>query len=303
MIRRTKWLHVQWLAGVFGWLAAAFSCPQAALAETFARQGLSVGGVARSYLLYEPQHEGNGERPLVILLHGGGGSARQIAGRPTNSGRAKPASSTSTPAAALTRLPKRIVWAAERVTPVVEALVEAGVPVVAPTAGGLARDVLAGRLARGFDRRLVDVEHELTLVAAVPGTGADLALVDALAQLLDRAVRRPSEVALVELTGAVEGAPFAAGGRDHALVTLDERRWVIERETAGKSPLALLWRPALLLNTRTPLVAAARRRAEEDATTAASMLTRALLLHHRTLDATVSQELLEATLARLGARW
>ncbi len=79
MIRRTKWLHVQWLAGVFGWLAAAFSCPQAALAETFARQGLSVGGVARSYLLYEPQHEGNGERPLVILLHGGGGSARQIA--------------------------------------------------------------------------------------------------------------------------------------------------------------------------------------------------------------------------------
>lgn len=206
-------------------------------------------------------------------------------------------------AAALTRLPKPRVWAAARGTPVVDALAEAGVPVVAPTAGGLARDVLAGRLARGFDRRLVDVDDELTLVTAVPATGADLALVDALAHLLDRAARRPSEVALVELTGAIEDAPFAAGGRAHAMASVDERRWVIERETAGKSPLALLWRPALLLNTRAPLVAAARRRAEVDPTTAASMLARALLLHHRTLDATGSQELLEATLARLGARW
>ena len=206
-------------------------------------------------------------------------------------------------AAAVARLPRRRVWAAEGSSPVVEALAEAGVPMIAPTAGGLSREVVASRISRTFARRLVDVEAELTFVAAVPPTGADLALFDALGHLLERVARRPSGIALVELTGVGADEAFAAGGREQALVALDAHRWVIERETAGKNPLALLWRPTLLVNASTPLVAAARRRAEDDAVTAASLVARALLLRHRALDGDVSQELLAATLARLGARW
>ena len=78
---------------------------------------------------------------------------------------------------------------------------------------------------------------------------------------------------------------------------------MIDREIAAKNPFALLWRPALLLNTGMPLVAAARKRAEEDPVTAASLIARAVLLHHQALDGDVSSTLLEATLVRLGARW
>lgn len=45
------------------------------------RQTINVNGVERNYLLYAPQNAGSEDdrRPLVILLHGGGGSAGQIA--------------------------------------------------------------------------------------------------------------------------------------------------------------------------------------------------------------------------------
>jgi hypothetical protein len=206
-------------------------------------------------------------------------------------------------AAAPSELPRKRVWAAERCTPVIEALADAGVMVIAPAAGGLDARVVAARFARQFERRLVEVESELTLVTAVPPTVADHALVDALGHLLGEAARRPSAIALVDLMGAVAEQTFVAGGREHALITLDAHRWVIDREIAGKNPLALLWRPALLLNTAAPLVAAARTRAEEEPALAASMLARALLLKHGALERDTSQTLLEATLARMGARW
>src|SRR6185436_9942981 len=38
-----------------------------------------VGGVERSYLLYVPEGKRPAKWPLVVLMHGGGGSARQAA--------------------------------------------------------------------------------------------------------------------------------------------------------------------------------------------------------------------------------
>jgi hypothetical protein len=201
------------------------------------------------------------------------------------------------------RLPRRRVWAATRATPVVEALADAGVPVIAPAAGGLDRRVVAARLERTFARRMVDVEEELTLVTSVAVTDADRAFVEELGLLLGRATRGPSGVTIVELTGALEREAFAAGGREQALMTLDANRWVIDREIAARNPLALLWRPALLLNTLDPVVTAARRRAAQDPITAASLVARALLLQRGALDPDASQTLFEATLLRLGARW
>lgn len=42
------------------------------------RQEMSFGGVARSYLLYVPDGLSPGPHPLVLVLHGGGGSAREV---------------------------------------------------------------------------------------------------------------------------------------------------------------------------------------------------------------------------------
>jgi polyhydroxybutyrate depolymerase len=46
----------------------------------FVSQTLSVGGDSRSYLLLKPNDRGAVGRPLVILLHGNGGSSRQLVG-------------------------------------------------------------------------------------------------------------------------------------------------------------------------------------------------------------------------------
>ncbi|HUQ07227.1 MAG TPA: ATP-binding protein [Kofleriaceae bacterium] len=206
-------------------------------------------------------------------------------------------------AAAPPELPRKRVWAADRCTPLIEALADAGVAVIAPSSGGLDAGVVVARFERQFERRLIEVEDELTLVTAVPPTVADHGLIDALGHLLGETTRKPNEIVLVELMGAAAEETFAAGGREHAMATLDAHRWVIDRDIAGKNPMALLWRPALLLNTAAPLVVAARKRAEEDPALAASHLARALLLKHRALDAEASTTLLQATLSRLGARW
>lgn len=205
--------------------------------------------------------------------------------------------------AAPTTLPRQRVWSATRRSPLVEALAEANVAVIAPQAGGLDGNIVRSRLARTFERRTIDVSEQLTLVATVAMTTADHALVDALGHLLERAARRPSGIALVDLDGPASARPFAAGGRDHAMVWLDAHRWVLERDIIGKNPFALLWRPVLLLNAGDELIAAARQRAETDAVGAASGLARAVLKDHGELDENSSKTLMVETLRRLGARW
>ncbi len=200
-------------------------------------------------------------------------------------------------------LPGRRVWSAAHVTPVVEAMAEAGIPVLATSAAGIGDAVVSTRLSSSCKRRVHGVESELTLAATVPPSPADLVLLDHLAHLLDRAAREPSTIVLVALSGPAGAEPFAAGGREHAMVAIDAHRWVIERDTAHKNPLAFLVRPALLVNTHHALVIAARRRAEDDPVGAASFLARLLLLRHRALDDDASEEILVGTLERLGARW
>jgi molecular chaperone HtpG len=206
-------------------------------------------------------------------------------------------------AAAPATLPRKRIWSATWRSPVVEALAEAGVPVIAPAAGGLDASIVRARLARTFERRTVDVSEQLTLVTKIAMTAADHALIDALGHLLERAARRPSGIALVDLDGPADAGPFAAGGREHAMVAVDAHRWVLEDEIVGKNPFALLWRPVLLLNAGDDRIVAARRRAESDAVGAASVLARAVLKRHDALDADSSETLMVETLRRLGASW
>lgn len=63
------------IAGAVWLLSAATSFAQG----TFSPRTIDIDGERRSYLIYSPVSAREAPRPLVFLLHGGGGSARQIA--------------------------------------------------------------------------------------------------------------------------------------------------------------------------------------------------------------------------------
>lgn len=203
-------------------------------------------------------------------------------------------------AVAPARVPYAEVWASPVTSPLVTALAEGGIPVVALTAGGIAPELLRTRVARSCRRMLVEASAALTLVTEVPPTVADHGWLGTLGELLTAVARRPRAIVLAELDGARADVLTTAGGCDAARHVLDERRWVIDGAATRRNPLGWLWRPTLLVNARHPLVVGARRRAAHDPVGAASLVARAVLQRHGKLDDDASEELLTATLDRLG---
>ena len=147
---------------------------------------------------------------------------------------------------------------------------------------------------------LVDASAALTLVTEIRPTVADHGWLGTLGELLTAVARRPRAIVLAELDGARADVLTTAGGRDAARHVLDERRWVIDGAATRRNPLGWLWRPTLLVTARHPLVVGARRRAAHDPVGAASLVARAVLQRHGKLDDDASEELLTATLDRLG---
>jgi len=197
---------------------------------------------------------------------------------------------------------RRPPWGARRSSQVTVALASAGVPVVDLGPDGM-RGLTAERLSAVLGSPVVDVAHHLTLVTPIEASGADLVLLDALADLLDCAYRRPSSILIATLRGASELDLAVVGDRHDASVRLGvgwHDGWLVDRDEAVRSPFGLLRRPALVLSATHATVAAARERAVSDPTSAASCLARALLLRHACLDVDRSEALLEETLSRLG---
>jgi hypothetical protein len=129
-------------------------------------------------------------------------------------------------------------------------------------------------------------------------SGAEEAVVlEQLEQLLAAVHRAPAAITLAQLDGAAAGELAVAGSAREAAHRFDDGSYALDRETAAKSPFALLRSPPLVLSRAHPVVAAALR---GEPGLAASHLARALLLHYRLLTAERSEALLAATLARLG---
>ncbi len=191
-------------------------------------------------------------------------------------------------------VPRR-AWIGSARTRLAEALAAAGEPVLAD----LVPEIRA-RVARCTGRRPVEVERALTLAIAETPNDAERRMLDHLAEFLDGAGHEPGGLLLATLDGALAARPWVSGGPDHAMITVDGERWILDHETASASPFRWLRRRALVLNAGDAVVAAARARADEDPVGAASALARVVLLHHGKLDAGASARLLEATLSELG---
>jgi hypothetical protein len=112
--------------------------------------------------------------------------------------------------------------------------------------------------------------------------------------------RAPAALVMADLDGALAHRPWITGGRDHAVLEVDERRWLLDLEVGTSSPFRRLRRRALVLNARDPVTQAARRGAQRDPLEAASVLARMVLLHLGQLDVATSTALLEHTLSGLG---
>ncbi len=200
-------------------------------------------------------------------------------------------------AIAASTLPRHRAWSGEARTPLIDLLAAGGVAVVAQPVAGV-----AARVARSCERWLVQADVALTAVVAVVPTDAELVVLDELAALLDRAGRAAKAIVLAELTGALADEPCVNGGRGDALFELGADRWVIDVETGRANPFRRLWRRTLIVNARHAIVVAARAHAERGPVEAASALARAVLLYYGRLDVATSEELLVATVARLGLR-
>ncbi len=74
-----RWrLLALWLGlcgGIIGWLAT--SRPSVAASPKLSKRALSHGGLTRVYYLHEPTGAAKGPRPVVFVLHGGGGAGAE----------------------------------------------------------------------------------------------------------------------------------------------------------------------------------------------------------------------------------
>lgn len=211
-------------------------------------------------------------------------------------------------------------WTADRRSPLTTAMAAAGIPVVSrgrATVGSSAEsdewfsqlpNVKPGSAheKQDFGWFLEVCSHErevhqhLTLVSPVMVTGVDLALIDMLSDVLERAIRRPSKIIFAKFEGACMGALFLAGGHESAFIgNGPDRAWVLETEEALRNPFRLLRRPALVLNCGATRVKVARKKAQLEPYVAAEMLARMLLLERQKLDARLSEVLLERALDTL----
>jgi len=192
----------------------------------------------------------------------------------------------------------RRAWASPGPSRLTAALAAAGVPVLhAPDAQ--AQGWLVARARNSAGCRVVDIALELTAVEIIEASPRDLALLDMLGELLAAAHRAPSQIALARLSGRCAGELAVTGGVEDAIhaASGDHAPYVLDLETAKRSPFAMLRRPSLVLSISHVLVNAARR---GDPRLGASHLARALLLHYRLLDVERSRAILDHTLARLG---
>jgi len=163
--------------------------------------------------------------------------------------------------------------------------------------GGLAVDLSVAaapelyrsQLSALAGRTLQSPEAALTLATAVEPSGADLAMLEALTRILATTLRAPAQPRLVELAGALAGRVNYVTGEPGLLREGDARR----------DPFRRIARPPLLLDVNAPLVARARSAAETEPLLAGALLARAVLLEHGSLDDTVDDDWLSASLGHL----
>ncbi len=170
-------------------------------------------------------------------------------------------------------------------SPLTAALAEAGVAVLHASRGGAMHAAF-----ERVGRTLAHVEQELSAVSPAEPADNDVALVELVNEVLDRAHRAPDELVLATIVGA----------RDDLLaVSMPDRNTrVLDPDEAVKNPFAFLGRRTLALSVRHPLVVAARE--ADDPVLAATHLARAILLQYGLLDAKRSLQVLDLALDRIG---
>jgi hypothetical protein len=190
------------------------------------------------------------------------------------------------PFAEMSTLPAR-VWASARRTSLVSAVRG---PVI-DLAGN--EDWLVGFVEEVGRRRVSRIETTLALIVATEMSPTDVVLVDLLREFLVMVHRAPAAIVIATVEGVLSER-LAFCGADSA------PPWVIDVDESRENPFALLRRRPLVLVAEHAVVRVARARAVTDPIAAASYLARGVFLAYRMLDVQRSENLVRATLDRIG---
>ncbi|MBA3458140.1 MAG: ATP-binding protein [Deltaproteobacteria bacterium] len=155
-----------------------------------------------------------------------------------------------------------------------------------------------GAQLRSMGIEVTGIGTAFVRVATVDLSASDHALLATLDGHLDACRRRPEGIAIARLEGSLAFQLAVSGGPDDARYTDSRGAYVLDHDTARRTPFPVLGRRHLVLNEGHPMIRAVR--AADDPRTAAAHLARALLLEYELLDQRRSEILLDRALTELG---